>query len=205
MISQAAWKKTSVRYKERVIMLERGQLAVSIRDVANSFDLPVGVVRGLTKRLKSNTMINTTSDTGVNVITICNYDEYQCSDGIANTPTNTGDNTPPTHPQHTEQEDNKLRRKYSPTKPDDESGGGYPQDFLTFYSKYPNKVRKRAALKAYLAAVKRGHSLAIVLDGLDRYIAGKPEWQKWAHPSSWLNADGFLDEYEPQKKAGAKW
>jgi hypothetical protein len=77
MVAKAAWKPCRVRYKERGICLRRGQLAVSVRDLAIAMDRDKAWVERLLKRLRAETMIEVAHETGVNVITICNYAEYQ--------------------------------------------------------------------------------------------------------------------------------
>lgn len=77
MVIRAQWRPTRVRYKDRIIQLHRGQLAISVRDMANALDRDKAWVERLWKRLKSETMLETASATGVSVVTICNYDDYQ--------------------------------------------------------------------------------------------------------------------------------
>ena len=66
--------------------------------------------------------------------------------------------------------------------------------FLSFWQKYPRKVGKGAARKAYRNACKRATPEEIAA-GLTRY---KPDPQFTKHASTWLNADCWLDE--PDKK-----
>lgn len=77
MIAKAAWASKRVRYKERCITLERGQLAVSQRDMARALDRDKAWIERLWKRLKNEAMIRVDSEAGVAVITICNYAQYQ--------------------------------------------------------------------------------------------------------------------------------
>lgn len=77
IVAKAAWQPSKVRYKDRIIFLDRGQAAVSVRDFAKAMDRDKAWVERLLKRLKSETMIATRCETGVNIITICNYNEYQ--------------------------------------------------------------------------------------------------------------------------------
>ena len=77
MIARAAWAPKRVRYKERSITLQRGQLAVSQRDMARSLDRDKAWIERLWKRLKSEAMIEVACEAGVAVITISNYSEYQ--------------------------------------------------------------------------------------------------------------------------------
>ena len=77
MILRASWKPVRVRYKGRAFVLERGQLAVSQRDMADALDRDKAWVERLWKRLKTEAMIQVAYEAGAAVITIANYNEYQ--------------------------------------------------------------------------------------------------------------------------------
>lgn len=77
MITRAAWKPSRVRYKERSIQLDRGQLAVSQRDMGRALDRDKAWIERLWKRLRGEAMIQVDSKAGVAVITISNYGQYQ--------------------------------------------------------------------------------------------------------------------------------
>jgi len=77
MILRASWKPVRVRYKGKAISLNRGQLSVSQRDMAEALDRDKAWIERLWKRLKSEAMIEVASEAGVAVITICNYAKYQ--------------------------------------------------------------------------------------------------------------------------------
>lgn len=77
MVIKAAWKPCKVRYKGHAITLNRGQLAISTRDFAAAMARDKAWITRLLHRLKSETMIETRAETGVTVITICNYSDYQ--------------------------------------------------------------------------------------------------------------------------------
>lgn len=76
----------------------------------------------------------------------------------------------------------------------------YEREFeLEFYPEYPRKKNPRTAKAAYLKARKRGASKEDIIAGLSdllRYIevTGK-EIQYIPHPTSWLNADGWTNDY----------
>ena len=63
-----------------------------------------------------------------------------------------------------------------------------------FWKEWPNKVGKPAAVKAWASARKRGHSVETIMDGLERYIYGKPPDRPWLNPSTFLNQERFLDQ-----------
>jgi hypothetical protein len=78
LLSEAAWRVRERRIAGRVVKLQRGQLAASFRFMAERWHWSLGSVqRFIKKLLDADTMIKTASDTGVLVITICNYARYQ--------------------------------------------------------------------------------------------------------------------------------
>lgn len=103
LICRASWKPVRVRYKGRAIMLSRGQVAISVRDFADAMDRDKAWIERLLKRLKRETMIATSDETGVNVITICNYADYQASTEVGETLNETAHETGARQPRDTEQ------------------------------------------------------------------------------------------------------
>lgn len=107
MVAHASWKPTQVRYKDRDITLQRGQLAVSVRDFARRIDRDKAWVERLIRRLKAKTMIKTASETGVTLVTICNYDKFQAladtSETLNGTPHKTASETGVRQARDTEQ------------------------------------------------------------------------------------------------------
>ena len=103
LVLRASWKPVRVRYKGKAIELGRGQLAMSVRDLAEAMDRDKGWVERLLKRLKSETMVETRAETGVLVVTICNYDKYQHSNDERETPRETEYETRARQTQDTEQ------------------------------------------------------------------------------------------------------
>jgi hypothetical protein len=79
MIAKASWRASLVRYKGHSLHLTRGELAISVRDMAAHLDRDKAWVERLWKRLRAETMIETRNETGVSVVTICNYSEYQAA------------------------------------------------------------------------------------------------------------------------------
>ena len=67
-------------------------------------------------------------------------------------------------------------------------------EFPKFWAAYPRKVAKGAALRAYRAA-RRKVSLDALLAALDAYQKNKPDWQDYAYPASWLNAERWEDQW----------
>jgi hypothetical protein len=72
------------------------------------------------------------------------------------------------------------------------------QRFLEFWARYPKKSGKGAARSKFLFALKKATSTQI-MEGLDRYIASKPDPQFTKNPATWLHQECWLDEYDKPK------
>lgn len=75
--------------------------------------------------------------------------------------------------------------------PSPPKGGSSPTDFETFWAKYPHKVGKRDAERAFSQAIRRD-SLDAIMVGLERY-ARKTDDRPWCNPSTFLNQDRWAD------------
>lgn len=77
-------------------------------------------------------------------------------------------------------------------------------DFDSFWSAYPKKVSKGQALKTFNKVVKDEETLDLILADLDK----RKRFKQWTenqgqfipYPSSYLNNQGWLDEYEVEKE-----
>jgi DNA-binding transcriptional regulator YhcF (GntR family) len=117
MIVRAQWKPVRVRYKDRILSLQRGQLAISVRDFAAAMDRDKAWVERLFKRLAAETMIETRSETGVSVITICNYDNYQAETETRETVDETPRETDARQTRDTEQRREEVKEESTPLTP----------------------------------------------------------------------------------------
>jgi len=81
MIMEASWKDRERRVGEQVVPLRRGQLVASIRFLADAWKWPKSTVSRYLDRLKNRDMIGTASGTGLTVITINKYNDYQSPPG----------------------------------------------------------------------------------------------------------------------------
>ncbi|WP_016745763.1 Rrf2 family transcriptional regulator [Rhizorhabdus wittichii] len=127
MIAKAAWKPARVRYKGYDLLLDRGDLTVSVRDLAEAMDRSKGWVERLLQRLREHGMIaqksgtrvgtrvgthgGTSTGTPASIITICNYDEYQGDGEASGTPHETGGETAPGQRRDTEQRREELKKE----------------------------------------------------------------------------------------------
>lgn len=88
LLTEAAWKPRSRRLGEFVVDLERGQLVASVRHMAEVWTWSKGKVERYMGRLKTETMVRTHTETGITIITICNYGKYQKTQEQNGTATN---------------------------------------------------------------------------------------------------------------------
>lgn len=77
LVSEAAWKPHRRRLGKFICDLQRGQLAASIRFLADRWRWDRSRVHRFLLRLKREKMIETADETGISVISICNYGTYQ--------------------------------------------------------------------------------------------------------------------------------
>jgi hypothetical protein len=77
LISEAAWKPTRVRCGSGSVMLERGELAHSLRFMADKWKWSIKRVRGFLDRSEKRERITRKRAHDGAVITICNYNKYQ--------------------------------------------------------------------------------------------------------------------------------
>jgi hypothetical protein len=103
LLSEAAWRSRQRRVGEFFVQLQRGELVASIRFLMKEWSWSQGKVDRFFSRLKDEGMIATHADTGITVITICKYSEYQGevieADTDSDTPVDTRSDTRADHPR----------------------------------------------------------------------------------------------------------
>lgn len=77
LIAEASWKERARRIGSYEVVLRRGQAAASTRFLAEAWKWSEPGVRRYLGMLEKRRMITRTTDAGVTVITIQNYDKYQ--------------------------------------------------------------------------------------------------------------------------------
>ena len=81
LISSAVWKPKRVRVAHQPLMLERGQLAFSIRFMAEKWGWSKSRVHRFLARLQKEQMVVQKTGHDQTIITICNYDKYAFDGG----------------------------------------------------------------------------------------------------------------------------
>jgi hypothetical protein len=74
-------------------------------------------------------------------------------------------------------------------------------EFDSFWSLYPKKVDKGAAVRAFRRAIKN-NDVALVIQGAKRYAEDPnlPEKQYIKNPATWLNAEAWNNPALPKRK-----
>lgn len=211
MLTEASWKPRSRRIGDFFVELQRGQLAASVRHLATIWKWSVGKVQRFLGRLKYETMIDIKNDTGISVITICNYDKYQTgapeNDTPADTPNDTPMDTPPIqgrvqerytdgHNTETIKHLNNKTSKRAAKPPMDASL------FENFWAKYPRRKggeKKAAARKKFYALIDAGTNPEVLFAGAAGYAREQRELGKVDTPFvstaiAWLN-QGCWEDY----------
>ncbi len=186
LVEHAAYAPRQYRIGAHVFDLERGQLAVTVRFLANRWQWSKSRVERAIAGFKTRTLIETATGTVATVVTICGYDEMQDGQQASETATGTQTETAAGH------EPGQNRKK------DQKEGNQIKEIFeRDFWPVVPKKVGKDAALRAFKSAVKRD-TLESILEGVKRWSAESAgqDRQYIPHPATWLNAGRWQDAPE---------
>jgi hypothetical protein len=97
------------------------------------------------------------------------------------------------------EKEGEKRREERDARADD-----WPSDFReAFWSEYPHKVGRAAALQKLEGVRKRGVSWSVVLAGLRAYKRDKPADRQWCNPATWLHQERWLDQPADGKPSAA--
>lgn len=200
LLGEAAWKPRQSRLGEFFVALERGQLVAAVRYLADEWGWSKGKVERFLFRLKNEAMIETQSGTGINVITICNYDKYQGSTEDDGTPADSkpgqvrdksgtvpgrardrgGDNNKAIKHSSSETGETLKSESHSEMTLFADQGTGVAvvegvatqSGFADFYAAYPKKVDPDVAEKTYDRVIRTKKATAEqLLEGAKRYAA----------------------------------
>ena len=209
LVMEASWKGREKRVGNVVVTLGRGQLAASVRFMADAWKWHRSSVDRYLKRLKKRDMIETASETGVNVITICKYNEYQ------NTPK---DSETPKKRKARQQRDSSETNENKGLIPEEikppKSPKGECPFFSEFWAAYPACKRKTDKPKARVlfAKIIAGKHPQIEADepekiiaGIKAYAATNPDQEFIPLPTTWLNGERWTVSHLPTAKKYGKY
>jgi len=180
----------AVNYEDKVwrgISIKSGQILTGRKKLAEKTGLSEQKIRTCLDNLKSTNEITIKTTTKYSMISIVNWDYYQDSNQ-QDTQRSTSNLT----------NDQPLLKKIRSKEDKKVKINGYTVDFLKFWGMYPNKKAKPQAFKSFEKALKKSPIEDILL-GLEKYLKHKEDWRAWQHPATWLNGEGWNDEYETVK------
>lgn len=198
LIERAAWRDTIQSVGRHNVRVQRGQIAVAVRYLAEAWQWSKSSVDRFLTRLETGTMIGTQSGTQYSIISICNYEKYQADSDDGGTRVGTGSGTRAGHGRDKEEAIKHGRKDIGDrdlfgeeqAKPETNDG------FERWWMLVPRKVGKGAARLAFRAALKKAGSIEVLSDGIRRYAASvqDKEARYIAHPNRWLRDERWLDE-----------
>ncbi|PZQ99192.1 MAG: hypothetical protein DI533_00345 [Cereibacter sphaeroides] len=209
LVMEASWKDRTKRIGNVVVDLKRGQLAASIRFMAEAWDWEKSTVDRFLKRLEKRDMIGTECGTGTTVITIRKYNEYQGGDnssgtddfekrdssGTAAGQTRTPEETPEASLEQNTGRPTQLVLVAENDQPKPKTTDGFDR----FWSAFPQKgrVAKKAAHEKYCRAVKSGVDAERIISAAEAYSRTDRVQRGFAmHATTWLNGGCWDDEAE---------
>lgn len=157
LLSEASWKVRPKNVAGVIVQLARGQLSHSIRFIAAAWRWDKAKVTRFLDRLKTETMIETRTETGQTVITICNYNEYQRVSLPSETPTETVGDTAARQQRDKLEDIQSIQEEVEPETrvsdaplPKQKKPFSYPAEFEAAWRSYPvdrnmSKFRAHAA------------------------------------------------------------
>lgn len=201
LVERAGWEPAEARIEGQIVILARGELSMSIRDMGGQWGWPTTKVARFVSELYQHRFIGTRKIGRQFVISICNYDAFSSQEKAQNRPAETilerswndlevdaGAVSEPLKEESKKEEAGSLR---SPAAHANRVAS--PKTFEVWYGEYPHKVGRAAAEKAYRSALARA-SPERLLDGLRQYVVSKPPDREWCNPATWLNQHRWLDE-----------
>lgn len=194
-ITEASWKDRTRRVGDSVVHLKRGELAASVRFMAKRWGWTPAKVQRFLEKLKISEKICLKIDTGLTVISVCKYGEYQNKPGRTDT-------RPIQDRYTTDTNENKGEIRGKEKK--DNAGASAPRVSLKrwdeFWAGYPQgdySANKDACRKKYLKAVKAGATEAQIISAVRAY-SQSPNVAKGfvKNPGNWLS-DRAWENHRP--------
>lgn len=216
LIAKAAWEATTARVNGKAVTLERGQCCYAISFLAKAWECSKATAHARLKHFERNSFIRTEVRTGLTVITLCKYSEYQTIANAGRTDTQTTPERTPNAPRTNKKERNPYNEGNKDIDVDHahgEAGIGQALSradiataFEEFWQAYPRKIGKAAAAKKFESLVKkRVAPVDELITGAMRYGAAttNTEPQFICHPTTWLNQGRWSDDLGAMASRGA--
>ena len=198
-------------------LIKRGQLVTSLPSLSVETGLTIQQIRTALSHLKSTGEITDSTCNRYRIITISKYDEYQTptdesTDSQQATNRQLTGNQQATNRQLTgnqqQYNNNNNNNKGTMEQRNNNSLSVIDESFDRFWSSYPKKVAKQAAMKAWKKLNPNGITVVHIIDKLDEWKESD-EWnrdggQYIPHPATWLNGRRWEDEVPKRVPTTAK-
>lgn len=183
MVAQAAFKEHDIEIKGQMVTLYRGQFSHSMRYMTTAFGWSLGVTQRFIDRLKTEHMIDTATNHGQIIITICKYDIYQADQSSAKEVNDTPNDTAAIQDRYSS--DTNKKEGYTNGKNVKEK----KVEFVLFWNLWPNKSSKQTAVKAWDKISVEDQRIIISLPS-----AGFEAWQRSAPNANPILPASFLNQ-----------
>lgn len=222
LCANAAWKARRQRTGEHVVDLARGDLVGAVRFLAEKWGWSRGKVERFVIRLKTETMIERRTETGITIISICNYDIYQGGDDETETPAGheprQDRDKAETEPRRGRDNRKELNTFKKEKEGEETTGALFGDDaveaskaapdfhalFVAWYAIYPKKVDPADAEKALLRELKKAKPAEIdarfqqIMSGTRAYAAeiemNRTEKRYIKAPAVFINKGSWRNE-----------
>ena len=165
--------------------IKRGQVVTSYQNLASDTGLTVQQTRNSIKKLKSTGEITSQSTNKYTIVTLVNYEDYQCSDEIETSKT-TSNST------NEQQTSNKQTTNKQQQRNNDKNNKNILCAFFDeLWELYPEKKGKTKVTQKALTEIEK-IGFEKMVQCIKRYKRDKPEWQNWKNGSTFFNS-GYID------------
>lgn len=180
LINLAQWRRRTMQTKYGPIVLQRGEFVASLRWLADEWRWGVQRVRTFLETAQKLTRVVAQRETQAGTVyLLANYERYQQTEALGNTPNDTPGNTLPTHLQHkNKQLSSKAVKKRSCVRasPDTFPAAIYDRLESIWFTSFGTAGRSefRAAIKPLLANGLRAGQLERAMAAYKRDVEAKP-------------------------------
>ena len=162
------------------VILEQGEVDASFRYLSKRWNWSIGKVQRFLNLLKKCSMIEVKTDTGQNLVSICNYATYQIEENKNDTQVGTAP----------------IRNRYENKNVKKERSNIYVQEFEKLWQLVPKKVNKKKSYQKYLLVVKKENHETIYKAFKNQVLNNWKETDAQFTPALnvWLNGERWNDD-----------
>ena len=162
------------------VILEQGEVDASFRYLSKRWNWSIGKVQRFLNLLKKCSMIEVKTDTGQNLVSICNYATYQIEENKNDTQVGTAP----------------IRNRYENKNVKKERSNIYVQEFEKLWQLVPKKVNKKKSYQKYLLVVKKENHEIIYKAFKNQVLNNWKETDAQFTPALnvWLNGERWNDD-----------